>query len=95
MSGATACSTCPIGTTSDWIFNAGCDPFTDTVPCANSNGPLGVTSCHAPPREVGYTAPNGALVLPPQYLPGGPPYVPNVVPPYYDDTGQPMLQQSY
>ncbi len=39
--------------------------------------------------------PTGALYVPPQYLPGGPPFVPNVVPPFYGVDRRPMTQQSY
>ena len=95
--GAVICTPCPPGTTSDWIFNAGCDPFNFQQPCANGKGPLGQSACRPapPPTQVNFTAPGGALVFPPQYLPGGPPFDPNRVPPYYDINNQPMVQQSY
>jgi hypothetical protein len=94
---ASACEVCPPGTTSDFIFNAGCDPESFTTPCANLNGPMGVTRCRAEPPDpdVAYAAPSGSLSLPPQYITNTAPYVPNVVPPYYDIDGRPMIQQSY
>ncbi len=96
-SGAAACSVCPPGTTTEIIYNSGCDPQNILTPCANAYGPLGFTACHPvpPPAVVAFAMPPGALFAPPQYLPGGPPFVPNVVPPYYDVDGQPMVQQSY
>jgi hypothetical protein len=95
--GASTCSICPPGTTSSIIFNAGCDPFVNTVPCANNYGPLGEIACYPipPPSGVIFEMPDGALVLPPQYLTNSPPYIPNKVPPYYDIDGMPMDQQSY
>ena len=95
--GSSACSTCPPGTTSDFIFNAGCAPDNYETPCSNAQGPLGHTGCHPvpPPQATSFTAWDGALAWVPQYQPGGPPYVPIITPPYYNDDGVPMLQQSY
>ena len=99
FSGASAavCSVCAPGFTSDAIYNVGCDPENYLTPCANQYGPLGQATCRPipPPSNTTFVAPNGALYAPPQYLPGGPPYVPNKVSPYYDIDGQPMIQQSY
>jgi hypothetical protein len=95
--GAAACTACPAGTTSDALLNSGCDPFNYGTPCANAYGPLGQITCRPapPPANVTFEAPSGALYAPPQYQPGGPPYVPNIIPPYYSIYGTPMLQQSY
>lgn len=97
--GAAACAACPPGSTSDAVYNAGCDPENVQTPCANAKGPLGQVACRPapPPPNVTFVVSSGTLVLPPQYLPGGPPYVPNEVPPYYDDgtPPRPMVQQSY
>lgn len=95
--GASVCSTCPPGTTSDFVFNVGCAPDNYETPCANWQGPLGHVGCRPvpPPQNTSFTAWNDALVGVPEYQPGGPPYVPLIVPPYYDNDGQPMLQQSY
>jgi hypothetical protein len=95
--GATTCTACPEGTTTDSIYNAGCDPENFLTPCANGLGPLGFAACHPnpPAPRTAFAMPTGALQVPPQYLAGGPPPVPNVVPPYYDDTDKPFLQQSY
>lgn len=95
--GASECSACPPGTTTDALYNSGCDPENFLTPCANQFGPLGFTACHPnppAPRTAG-AMPVGALQVPPQYLPGGPPPVPNEVPPYYDMDDRPFLQQSY
>ncbi len=100
--GAAACVACAPGTTTDPYFNSGCDPMNYETPCANFYGPLGHVACRPDPpppnATVGYLnphLPSGALYAPPQYEPGGPPYVPNVIPPYYDIDGRPMVQQSY
>jgi hypothetical protein len=118
--GATACSACPPGTTTDMNFNSGCDPLDYSGVCANGKGPIGQVACRPTPpaMNVGYggqnttfAPPNGALVVPPQYLaapayttpsytPGPAPFVPNRAPPFYDvpPPGQapsPMLDQSY
>jgi len=95
--GAAACAACPPGTTSDAVHNAGCEPENYLTPCANRYGPLGQAACRPapPPGNTTFVAPGGALYAPPQYQPGGPPYVPNKVPPYYDIDLQPMVQQSY
>lgn len=97
LSGAASCSACPPGTTTEIIYNSGCDPQNILTPCANAFGPLGFAGCHPvpPPARVAFAMPTGALYAPPQYQPGGPPFVPNVIPPYYDMNGQPMVQQSY
>ncbi len=80
-SGASACTPCPAGTTSDWIFNVGCEPYNVQTPCANNYGPLGWTTCHPipPPQEI-------AFVMPTEAAP---------IPLLYDIDGEPMLQQSY
>src|SRR4051812_45370984 len=100
--GASACSACPAGSTTDPLFNSGCDPANFEVPCTNAYGPLGYTVCRPDPPlpnatigELNPHLPSGALFAPPQYLTSAPPYVPNTVPPYYDIDGQPMVQQSY
>ena len=95
--GAAACAVCPPGTTSDAVFNTGCEPDNYATPCANRHGPLGQVACRPvpPPQNVTFVAPNGALYGVAQYLPGGPPFVPNKVPPYYDIDLLPMVQQSY
>ena len=95
--GAAACSACPPGTTSDGIYNAGCDPENFLTPCANNKGQLGQVRCRPvpPPENASFVAPSGALFAPPQYLTDEAPYVPNKVPPYYDVDKQPMLQPSY
>lgn len=97
--GASVCSVCPIGTTTDIIFNSGCDHTVLSPPCQNKKGPLGFTECKsAPPVPVvNFTAPSGILPAPPpQYLTGvngvptreppGPLYIVNQVPPYYNVT---------
>jgi hypothetical protein len=95
--GAASCAVCPPGTTTEVALNAGCDPLSAVAPCQNDAGPLGYVSCHPVPPEPRTAAarPREALAVPPQYLPGGPPFVPNVVPPYYDVDGRPLVQQSY
>jgi hypothetical protein len=92
--GAAACEACLPGTTSDAIFNSGCDPENYETPCANRHGPLGQVACRPdpPPQNITFVAPNGAIKGVAQYLPDG---VPNKVPPYYDIDGLPMVQQSY
>jgi len=92
--GAGTCNPCPAGTTSDIIFNTGCDPDNYGVPCANQHGPLGQIACRdvPPPQNITFVAPNGALFGVAQYLPDG---MPNKVPPYYDIDKLPMVQQSY
>jgi len=94
---AAVCTPCPSGTTSDYILNAGCDPESFTTPCNNAKGPLGVERCRPspPPANVSFTAPDGALEIPPQYLTNEAPYIPNKVPPFYDEDLVPFLQQSY
>jgi hypothetical protein len=103
--GAAACVACPPGTTTDPLYNSGCDPDVYTLPCANDYGPLGHVACRPipPPQNqtLGFLEPRlpiGALEMPPQYLPGG--VVPNQIPPYYDvpvagTPPFPMLKQSY
>ncbi len=95
--GAASCTACPPGTTTDAIFNAGCEPDNIMTPCANQWGPLGFTKCYTPPppATTAFTAPSGALTVPPQYLTPTPPYVPNVLPPSHDMDDKPFLQQSY
>lgn len=70
-----------MGTTSDWIFNVGCDPASVLTPCANSQGPLGWTFCRPapPPQRVAFVAETEA----------------EPIPPLFDVDGKPMLQQSY
>ena len=79
--GASACAVCPPGTTTDIIFNGGCDPDNYETPCANFHGPLGQTVCRPDPpsASVVYVAPNGAAPIPP----------------VFDIDGFPMVQQSY
>jgi len=95
--GAAACTPCPPGTTSDALYNGGCDPQNILTPCANAGGPLGQVACRPdpPPARIDYVAPSGTLSQPLQYLSGGPPYIPVKVPPYYDIDLAPMIQQSY
>jgi Tyrosine-protein kinase ephrin type A/B receptor-like len=95
--GAAACAVCPPGTTTDIVYNVVCEPQNVQTPCANEFGPLGFDRCHPvpPPAQVAFVMPSGALRMPPQYLPGGPPYIPNKVLPYFDANGQPTVQQSY
>jgi hypothetical protein len=80
-SGSSACVPCPLGFTTDWVLNVGCDPFNFLTPCANNFGPLGATACHPvpPPPDVAFAMPTGA----------------EPIPPFYDVDGKPMLQQSY
>lgn len=96
-SNASSCDVCPPGTTSDYIFNAGCDPENFLTPCSNLNGAVGQIACRPEPPNsaVQLAAPSGALSLPPQYLTSKAPYVPNKVPPWYDEDGEPSIQQSY
>ena len=93
---AIACDLCPAGTTSDIILNTGCDPDNYETPCANRHGPLGQIACRPipPPQNITFVAPNGALFDVAQYEPGGPPYIPRKVSPYYDIDGLPRVQQS-
>lgn len=96
-SGSPNCTACPMGTTSDIINNAGCDPDNYETPCANAAGPLGQIACRPdpPPAALQFAAPCGALYFPPQYIDDGGVDVPNKVSPYYDMYGRPMNQQSY
>ena len=99
VGGASVCSVCPDGTTSDLVFNVGCDPENYDAVCSNAAGILGYRTCRPdpPPTAVGFVAPNGSLFEPRQYINSQPNAVPlpNVVPPYYDVDHLPMLQQSY
>ena len=97
--GASSCTTCLVGTTTDPLFNVGCDPMNYESPCANFYGPLGYTACRPDPPASNATLgllqprkPSGALTVPPQYLSDG---SRNRVPPYYDMDDKPMVQQSY
>lgn len=60
--GLAACAACGAGTTTDVIYNSGCNPDVYTTPCANEHGPLGFTACRPtpPPSAVVFVAPNGA-----------------------------------
>ena len=93
---ATTCTPCPVGTTTDLLLNTGCDPGNVNTPCENSKGPLGYTACYTPPpAPITVPAVSGSLTVPPQYLTTTPPYIPNMVPPYYDIDDRPFLEQSY